>query len=205
MISAKRQPIEPSTAPAAPQVSGKLVIFGIVSVALAGAGISWWFRYNATHKAARFWGPETAALIRDAEVVTLFRKPSAETIRLARENPTRAIFDETVHDVSRSPGLLHLRNALLEDKNFIWPAQGEPWPAPLVDESLWVLTFYDPEVKAVSLVTFSGNCRQAIRETREMFAIQLTAVSTEPMAAGLREMFDEFSANAASKPAEQLR
>ena len=48
------------------QLSGKLVIIGIVGVALAGAGAGWWFRYNATHRAAEFWGPQAVRLIRDA-------------------------------------------------------------------------------------------------------------------------------------------
>jgi hypothetical protein len=46
--------------------SGKLLIFGILTVAVLLAGASWWFRYIATHRAARFWGPEAVRLIRDA-------------------------------------------------------------------------------------------------------------------------------------------
>ena len=45
-------------------VSGKLIILGILAVALLAAGISWVFRYNATHHAAGFWGSKAARLIR---------------------------------------------------------------------------------------------------------------------------------------------
>jgi hypothetical protein len=52
--------------------SGKLVIIGILAVAVASAAASWWFRYAATHRAAQYWGPETARLIRDAPTVELY-------------------------------------------------------------------------------------------------------------------------------------
>src|SRR5688572_9136529 len=65
----------PSTAPTVPRVSkasGKLVIVFILAAAFAAAGASWWFRFNATHRAAEFWGPDVARLIRDAPQVSFF-------------------------------------------------------------------------------------------------------------------------------------
>src|SRR4051812_21733385 len=56
--------------------SGKLLIVGILAVSIAAAAMSWWFRYNATHRAATFWGPGLAVLIRDAPQVTLRIMPS---------------------------------------------------------------------------------------------------------------------------------
>ena len=53
--------ISPTTVTAIPlhdNVSGKLVIIGIRGGRPAGGGASWWFRYNATHRAAEFWGPK---------------------------------------------------------------------------------------------------------------------------------------------------
>src|SRR4051794_4880249 len=52
-------------------ISGKLLIIGILVLALVAAAASWWFRHNATHRAAKFWGPEAAILIRDAPNVEL--------------------------------------------------------------------------------------------------------------------------------------
>ena len=48
---------------------GKLLILVILGVALVMAGFSWWFRYNATHRAANFWGHVVAHAIRDAPQV----------------------------------------------------------------------------------------------------------------------------------------
>src|SRR5215212_1559074 len=80
--------------------SGKLVIIGILTIALTGAAVSWFFRYNATHRAATFWGGETATLIRDAPQVILFRKPTGEVIRLSRDDIQRASFDKSALDIS---------------------------------------------------------------------------------------------------------
>src|SRR5262245_471220 len=82
--------------------SGKLVILGVVAIATVAAAASWWFRYKATHRAAEFWGSEDARLIRDAPIVEMY---------------------EPARDISAARGLVHLRNALLEDRSFQWPSK----------------------------------------------------------------------------------
>ena len=182
-----------TTESAAGNASGKLVIIGIVIVALAAAGTSWWFRYNATHRAVRFWGPEAAVLIRDAPKVTLFRMPSAEIVRLAEDDAARARFDDSAYDITKARGLVHLRNALLDDRSFIWPRSGEPWPNPVSDIGHWYLSFHDPQSSNTVLMMFSKDCRQAARLKLGFAAYNLTSISTEPIAAGLAEMFGELS------------
>src|SRR5262245_5327090 len=92
-------------------VSGKLVIISILFVAIVAAGVSWAFRVYATHRAAGFWGPQAAWLIRSSQTAKLSRidRSSDGTIRI-----------KTTRDVSNAPGITHLRNALLEDKSFEW-------------------------------------------------------------------------------------
>lgn len=185
--------------------SGKLLILGILVLAAALAGAAWWFRYETTHRAAHFWGPETARLIRDAPKVTLFQKPSADTIRQALEEPTRASFDDSAVDVSHARGLLHLRNALLEDRSFLWPASGEQPLAPPEDTEYWVLSFYFPNSHNAAVVMFTEDCRLAACHEPRRFAYLVRTISTEPIAAGLREMFAEFTAPHAGDSSPSLR
>jgi hypothetical protein len=182
--------------------SGKFVIIGIVTVALVAAATSLWVRYNTTHRAAKFWGSQAARLIRDAPKVTLFRMPSADTIRLAKDNAARACFDHSAYDISQARGLVHLRNALLDDRSFIWPSPAEKWPTFTVDGAYWLLSFYDPKSGQSAIVMFSQDCRQATGQKPRFMAYELTTVSTQPIAAGLVEMFAEQTANssAASRP-----
>src|SRR4051812_8445935 len=106
-----------SKPPSAPGISGKLVIVGIVLVALCAAATSWWFRYNATHLTATFWGPEEATIIRDSPLVTIYHPGSLD----APNHPAIMKKTEATElDISNAHGLTHLRNALLEDHNFDW-------------------------------------------------------------------------------------
>src|SRR5690348_9790168 len=98
-------------------LSGKLLIIGILAIAFVAAGTSWWFRYSATHGAATFWGP-SATLIRDARVVELWKPVNFHP---ELRDPTLFTDDSEWHDISAAHGLVHLRNALLEDHSFKWP------------------------------------------------------------------------------------
>jgi len=168
-------------------LSGKLLIIGILTVALLGAGTSWWFRYSATHQAATFWGP-SAAVMRDARVVELWTPvnfhPELDDARLSVDN-------SELHDISSARGLVHLRNALLEDHSFEWPpikispdVHWTEWTRGLRfrDGSTDVLVLFSPDFKFVRLANAS-----------EM-------LSCEPIAKGLREMFAEFSGAATIAP-----
>jgi hypothetical protein len=151
--------------------SGKFVILGILTVALASAAASWWFRYSATHEAAQFWGPQNARLIRDAPHVAL--------VRLILSEPP------TTRDISRAPGMLHLRNALLEDRSFLWEQGIEAAPK----NGGWKLAFSDPATGEQFTIRFTTDCRGAIDDSDP----RGRAVSTAPIAKGLREIFAELS------------
>jgi hypothetical protein len=170
-------------------VSGKLLIIGIVIVAVASAAISWWFRYNATHRAADFWGPETARLIRDAPVVQVFN--SSTPVALPSNDTAGVsgfINSADTRDVSNARGLVHLRTALLEDHNFDWP------PSPMSPDIEWKqgLIFRNEGGGNVAILLFSPDLKWvSVVGTKEM-------LSCAPMANGLREMFAEFSSDSAS-------
>lgn len=181
----KPRPIDAKNARVS-NTSGKLVILGIVAVALAAAGTSWWFRYNATRRAAEFWGPDTATLIRDASVVKLY---------YVNDDPNTV---SLVRDISKAPGITHLRNALLEDRSFIWPAQkiaqSPRWR--------WALGFSNAGQSEQLVLELTDDFKQVVCTTDKQ-----TVLSSEPIAAGLRTMVDEFifSADRASNPAESSR
>jgi hypothetical protein len=175
-------------------VSGKLTIIAILALALAAAGASWWFRYSATHRAATFWGPETSRLIRDATLVEFYQlMPSGQT-EIELEELLRfldAPFD--ARDVSSMRGLTHLRNALLEDRSYIWP----PVPRTPKDQWRWVLVFRDEPGHSTAVLAFSPEWRLVTNCKNELGK----NVSCEPIAAGLGEMLGELS----SQPTTPVR
>jgi hypothetical protein len=171
-----------SNIPSTSAVSGKLVILGILSIAFVAAGASWWFRYNATHHAAGFWGSKVARLIRDAPHVELQQITRDEDFTL-RTTVTR--------DVSKAPGLTHLRAALLEDDSFEWPASDDDRPSP----SAWYLRFEGDAPKEVARIYFTPDLRHTVHGISER---QLRGVSCAPISAGLLEMFTEMMAGPAA-------
>ncbi|HEX3599556.1 MAG TPA: hypothetical protein VHU84_05400 [Lacipirellulaceae bacterium] len=188
-----------SAPPATPAASGKLVIVGILMIALSAAVVSWWFRYFATHRAVQFWTPAGAELIRDAPLVTIRQSPHTSPRSASRTDiaATRAKFNSSETDVSQAHGLVHLRNALLEDQSYDWKAGEDSLPPSAMngDNQYWWLTFSDPTTDTSLTLWLSSDFKLASRvdDTNEV-----QAVSTAPIAAGLREMFDEFTGNSAA-------
>jgi hypothetical protein len=179
----------PAPAPLAtePGTSGKWVIIAILAVGFTAAAASWWFRYNATHHAATFWG-RNAWVIRDADQVTLLELLPAIANAPPKSN-TVSVGGLTVpvasrQDVSKAHGLAHLRNALLEDQSFAWPAR-----AVTTDMHWrWALQFtLDKESNAVYLTNDFAHATGDI----DNGAIPMV-VSCEPIASGLRTVIEEW-------------
>jgi hypothetical protein len=157
------------------QNSGKLLILGIVALATLLAGAGWWFRYTATHRAAQFWGPKAVRLIRDA--------PQVQFMDLQSDVPGMQ------RDVSSAHGLTHLRNALLEDRSFDWPASGKA----LVTKPSKLLEFrLEPDEMSPPLrLYFASNLEWVIDASPD--GTKQGAVSCRPIAKGLADMFGEFA------------
>jgi hypothetical protein len=168
--------------PSAYGISGKVVIVGILTVALVAAGVSWWFRFHATHLAAGFWGPQTARVI-----------SSATTIKLSRinRNPEGLITTSMTRNVSNAPGITHLRTALLEDNNFVWPASRSSSPAP----AAWRLEFFGDSADEVATVYFTGDLNYTFHPVSEH---EVLGVSCAPISAGILELFTEMMAGPAA-------
>lgn len=206
--------------PAEAGVSGKWVILGILTVALAAATGSWIFRYNATHRAVEFWGPQPARMIRDAPRVDIFRLRTAEAgllpafARIPLQS-NRTLYGYDQHNISKAHGLAHFRNALLEDRSFEWPAEvpsSDPlwhwalmfWQSPERITSsggpLWIQktmdSMHDKKQSVMTCILFTEDCTHATVTEPANGKV----ISCEPIAAGLREMFTEFTATGANPP-----
>ena len=102
-------------------VAGRWLVAFLVGLGLAAAATGIWFQRHQTRRCLAFYGPEAARRITLAPPVALLRvRPAA--------GPRRLEATERI-DVSRAPGLVHLRRGLVEDANFSWP--DDPAAAPL--------------------------------------------------------------------------
>lgn len=122
---------------------GKLAVVAIVAVALGLATFAWYWRWHAGHRAAAFWGPEVALLIRGApKAELLLLKPLEEPQesdsdeldslpengagRLSIGGRSYAIAESV--DLANTPGLIHARHSLAEDASFVWDPPADECP-----------------------------------------------------------------------------
>jgi hypothetical protein len=179
--------------------SGKLVILGILSVAVAAAGTAWWFRYNATRRAAIFWGSAESQLIRDASRVDLCILGAAK-VQMDAFAPFELESGEDVYvsrqfEISSAGGLSHLRNALLEDRSYVWPSQA----LDLEPDWKWMLAFRDETRGRRIFILFTSDCSQMAQLGHDLSKV----LTSTPIAAGLREVFAELSNDPQAESAAQ--
>jgi hypothetical protein len=91
-------------------------VAGLLLLGVAAAVTGIWFQRHQTRRCLQFYGPSAARLITAAPTVELLRvQPGTGPGRLAVQ---------TRIDVSKAPGLVHLRRGLVEDANFNWQVAG---------------------------------------------------------------------------------
>lgn len=96
--------------PAAGPTRGTLLVVGLLGLAVALGAFALWFQWRQTQGCLRFFGPEVARAIQAAPRVELW------TLSAPGGRPSAG----DVLDVSRAPGLVHLRRGLIEDVNYRW-------------------------------------------------------------------------------------
>ena len=74
-----------------------------------------WFQWGQTRRSLDFLGPVAASRIQEAAIVELWSLVPADG-RLRGVDRL---------DISRAPGLVHLRRGLVEDVNYSWPVTGD--------------------------------------------------------------------------------
>jgi hypothetical protein len=93
---------------------GTWLVAGLLLMGVAAAVTGVWFQRHQTRRCLEFYGPSAARLITAAPRVELLRvQPGTSPGRLAVQSQI---------DVSKAPGLVHLRRGLVEDANFNWQA-----------------------------------------------------------------------------------
>lgn len=150
--------------------SGTKLVLLIVGVALTAGGLSWWYRYEAAHRATRFWGPEAAALIAQPSEVRGFA--------IQNETPRQLGIGQSPV-LTKTPGMVHLRNALLSDRNYHWDDE------PVAGNWRWCLQFADEGCTAT--VLFAADFTR-LGLQREPGGTIRTA-NCQPMAITLRDYF----------------
>lgn len=110
-----------SSAPAGAVASGSgpaigtRLVLGLVCLAIGLAAFAVWFQWGQTRRCLAFYGPLAARQIQSA--------PRVELWSLAAANAGVRAADRL--DISRAPGLVHLRRGLIEDVNFRWNQAGD--------------------------------------------------------------------------------
>jgi hypothetical protein len=166
------------------QNSGTKLVFGLLAVALALGIISWWYRYEAAHRASQFWGPEAARLIGESTGFEVFRTQPTPAQPVAVPSQRAAGMDRGTQavDLSKARGQAHLRHALLSDRNYRWD---QPVDAEAVDWQ-WTLRFYEGERQAIVKLTRD---LRAVGKTN-LAEETITAYGCEPMTSSIKQYFD---------------
>ena len=155
------------------QNSGKILVLALVGLALLLGVTSWWYRYEAAHRASQFWGPVASRLIAQGK--------GFETIT------QDAAGNETRTDLGSARGQAHLRHAFMSDRNFHWD---KPVDAGAI-EWRWTLRFYEADVDEggrEGLVLLSEDLKTIGK--RDPVTKEVKAFPCEPMSDSLTAYFE---------------
>lgn len=111
--------------------AGRNAVLAMVGLAAVLACFAVWFQWNQTRRCLSLYGPAAARAIQAADRVELWS---------LAEHGGRLQAEASI-DVSRAPGLVHLRRGLVEDANFSW----NPAPPGRLRADAWdtALAFFD--------------------------------------------------------------
>ena len=114
--------------------AGKLVTLGILGLALVLGVFAWTYHKSRSDRAIDYWGAENAVRVRRAPRLSLsrLRRATAGAAEADATQPVIQIDGETWQvepaiDITEALGLVHLRQALVENGSFDWsrPRGGE--------------------------------------------------------------------------------
>lgn len=164
------------------QNSGTKLVISLGALALLLGAVSWWYRYEAAHRASQFWGPEVSRLIAESE-----------GFEAQAWGPASGPDAGESTDLSHARGQAHLRHALMSDRNYVW----SELPNPEEITWHWGLRFYEGDREAT--VWLSEDLAVIGRSNSETEAI--VAYSCQPMTASLEQYFQELGLVAKSETA----
>lgn len=164
--------------------SGTKLVLALVGLALLLGVVSWWYRYEAAHRASQFWGATASRLIAESEG---FEARWTDLAEDSQESST-----EKILDLSKARGQAHLRHALLSDRNYVW---GKPLDGETTDWR-WTIRFFEGIAEAE--VLFSRDLSVIGKRNADGDTVQ--AYSCQPMTESLEQYFQALGL--IGKPAE---
>lgn len=108
----RQPPSQTASARAIGPSRGTWLVAGLLLLGLAAAITGIWFQWQQTRRCLEFYGPAAARRIAAA--------PTVELLLVRAGTGASRLAAHTRIDVSKAPGLVHLRRGLVEDANFNW-------------------------------------------------------------------------------------
>ncbi|MBP63473.1 MAG: hypothetical protein CMJ62_18275 [Planctomycetaceae bacterium] len=113
-------------------LNGKTAILVIFGLGLAASLFAVWFNWSKTHRTLNRLGRSQSVLIAHAPQVNFLRIKKSTAAQLSDEPglliQNQPFVVEQLLDISRKPGMTHLRHALLQDASYVWQPATEPDP-----------------------------------------------------------------------------
>jgi len=140
-------------------MTSRLVIVLIFAIAFGLGGYGWWHNYQQGHRSLQFWGSDSAVLIRYGPRVILldlgtYPENNSPSESLDIDGQKFAVVQRV--NIGQVPGLVHARQALIEDASFAWSTKQQP----CVPNWQFALRFLDEDQQAT--VAFDTNCHQVM-------------------------------------------
>ncbi|MEM8947116.1 MAG: hypothetical protein AAGD11_18225 [Planctomycetota bacterium] len=172
--------------------SGTKLVLVLIFAAVVLGGVSWWYRYEAAHRASQFWGSEASRLIAESEGfdAIVFQPCTEEELAgLGLDSIGRTI---ALHDAR---GQAHLRHAFLSDRNYLWDDPHDP------ESTRWRLCLRFSEGGSATHILLSDGFDSIAKYDPESRTV--TGFSCVPMTLSLTQYFGPLDAQAdASTPKE---
>jgi hypothetical protein len=174
------------------QVSGRIVILTALGIAVALSGGAWWYHYQATRQAAKFWGPTGVRLLVKSPSLELLELGAPATSDDAQQTLARQAIVAS-HDLSRKPGLIHLRFVFTQDAYFHW---SERQREKVGGGSIWeyALRFTDEKSTMVVLL------RRDFHEIGKLDGDQVDVLPSPRIASSVRQYLTEIGVLKAKSP-----
>lgn len=107
-------------------LNGKTAILVILGLGLGASLFAVWFNWSRTHRTLNRLGPSQSVLIAHASQVNFLRLKKSNAAQFPDESDLliqdQPFVVEQQLDISTTPGLTHLRHALLQDASYVWQA-----------------------------------------------------------------------------------
>jgi len=144
----RQPPSQTASARAIGPSRGTWLVAGLLLLGLAAAITGIWFQWQQTRRCLEFYGPSAARRIAAA--------PTVELLLVRAGTGASRLAAHTRIDVSKAPGLVHLRRGLVEDANFNWQAGGVAQPR--LPSAAWdvALVFSEPLGSTTLVIDFDS-------------------------------------------------